>query len=89
MEDSGPLMAVEEDSVAEGVEGAPRGDGEVEEEGEAAEGASEEGVKSWLSHTDTKVFIASFLNFCQRLYMLFWVGFQQEAPWVQISSLMS
>lgn len=46
VEDSGPLMAVVEDSVAEGVEGAPRGDGEVLEEGEAAEGALEEGARS-------------------------------------------
>lgn len=46
VEDLGPQMAVEEVSVAEGVEGAPREDGEVEEGEVAAEGALEEGARS-------------------------------------------
>lgn len=37
---------VEEDFVAEGVEGAPHEDGEVEEGEVAAEGALEGGVRS-------------------------------------------
>ena len=40
------LQMVEEDFVAEGVEGAPHEDGEVEEGEVAAEGALEGGVRS-------------------------------------------
>lgn len=46
VEGLGPQMAVEEDFVAEGVEGAPLEDGEEEEGEVAAEGALEAGIRS-------------------------------------------
>lgn len=46
MEDLALQMVVEEDFVAEGVEGAPREDGEVEEAEAAAGGALEEALRS-------------------------------------------
>lgn len=46
VQDLGPQMVMEEDFVAEGVEGAPREDGEVEEGEVAAEGALEEDIRS-------------------------------------------
>lgn len=45
VEDLGPQMVEEEDFVAEGVEGAPREDGEEEEGEVAAEGALEAGIR--------------------------------------------
>lgn len=55
VEGLGPQMVAEGDFVAEGVEGAPREDGEVEGGEVGAEGALEEGIRSWLNHTDMKV----------------------------------
>lgn len=56
VEDSGLLKL---EGFGEGVVAeAPQG---VEEGGAVAEEASEEGGRSWLSHTDMKVFILLFL----------------------------
>lgn len=55
--DSGPQTV--EDFGAEGVAEAPR----EEEEGEVAEEALEQGRRSWLSHTDMKVFITTVSNY--------------------------
>lgn len=46
VEDLGPQMVAEGGFVAEGVEGAPREDGEVEGGEVGAEGALEEGIRS-------------------------------------------